>query len=265
MFIYPRLSPEAASRQFEELTKQYEADGTIRYRGEFWPPNVTLPNISGVPVPTYRLKWIHSELIEKLPPRTVLTKEDNRKFDIEIGKLFLKVFEEDGRVQAADSGVWAYLSLVAFPDVAFARFRPAKGQPLTKERFISSRRNAFYAPYLRALIFGDRLGDPDAVLYEDELVGLVDRELSTDHRLVHAIADVITTYEGGNRREMVRDGLKNVLFRQRITEFSTFTDAELRAEIEEIMLPPEQRRKPVAEVATESIGKKVFRNFRLRR
>lgn len=237
-FIYPRLRPIDANEQFESLDEQFIDSGIIPFDASYRHPKAYYPSASAAPVLRPRLSEIHLRLAQFVPAGGLLSPDDKRQFDIQAGKLFVEVFEEDGQAQAADEEVWAFLGLVAFPDIVLARFKPPKGTHLSPERFKAGRRNAFYAPYIRALVLGDLLDDPDTTLLEDELVGIMDRGLSMDHRLVQSIARSIHAMgRGSNRREAVRGGLKEIRFRLLLTEYSAFSDEELDAEVNDIMRP----------------------------
>lgn len=232
-FVYPRLRAQDAEEQFQCLNQEYLAGDKIRYTGDFSHPRAHIPN--GEPVPARRLKAIHSRLAEHVPTGRRMTEPERNTFDDAAGQIFVSVLEEDGRAQATDLGMWAYLSLVAFPDIAFARFMPEGSAGLKRERFVGDRRNVFYTAYLRAWILGDLVYAPDAALLQDELVGIVDRQISTDHRLARSLARAILSYEGSDRRAMVRAGLKAIRFIDRITDFSAYSDEELDVLVKRVM------------------------------
>lgn len=235
-FIYPRLRRDAAEEQLEALNEEFLESGNIAYAADFRHPKAFYPNLNAPLVPSWRLKELHDQLAEQLPSTGRPGSEEKRQFDIRAGKLLVKALEEDGQLQAADPDMWAFLSLVAFPDIALARFRPESRSRLTPERFMAGRRNVFYVPYLRAWILGDLVDDPDAILLEDELVGLVDRQISTDHRLARSLVRAIAGHKGtDNRREIVRECFKAIRFKQRVTDFSAFSDEELDSIVRGVM------------------------------
>ena len=72
------------------------------------------------------------------------------------------------------------------------------------------------------------MDDPELPLYEDDLVGLVDRNLSADHRVAQFIAEQIRALsKSENRREQVRNGLKAIQYELRVTDLSSLDDASL--------------------------------------
>src|SRR5699024_11769839 len=93
----------------------------------------------------------------------------------------------------------------------------------------SGRRNIFYRAYLRSWILGDLLSDPELPLYEDDLVGLVDRNLSADHRVARIIADEIRSLSGKeNRREIVRNGIMAIKYELLVSELSSLDDSGIQ-------------------------------------
>lgn len=158
--------------------------------------------------------------------------EAARQEDVRVGRALDAWFEHDGRGQASRPEIWPYLSLVVLPDLVVNRFGPGPDGRLKPERFLAGRRNALYRAYLRAWILGPLLSDPSSVLYEDELVGVVDRNLSADHRVARVVAEHIGRLSGaGNRRESVREALKALQYELRVTDLSLLDDHQLRVQI----------------------------------
>ena len=82
---------------------------------------------------------------------------------------------------------------------------------------------------MRALVLGDVIRDPDMELYEDELVGLIDRNLSMDHRLTRAIArEIANIPKDGDRRTRVRNGLKAIQYEMRVTDLNSLSERALQ-------------------------------------
>ncbi|MGO1472465.1 MAG: hypothetical protein ACTHV1_07990 [Flaviflexus sp.] len=235
-YIYPRLRKADAEVQFQLLNEEYLREGKISYTADFRHPKAYAPSVSGEIVPNWRLRDTHDKLEELLPKKKTLSDSEKRQFDVQAGKILLSVLEEDGQAQASDKDMWPYLSLVVFPDIATRRFA-AQGQVgLTADRFLAGRRNVFYVAYLRAWILGDLILDDDSELLEDELVGLVDREFSTDHRLARSLVRAIASQSSSeNRRDMVRKAYKAIRFKQKITDFAALSDDALDALVKRVM------------------------------
>lgn len=237
---YPQLSREDTLEALEALETTLRAgkepkafpDGILHPRSIF-------PSYGGAPVGIGRLREMHRRLASALSHIPAEGRDSDRRFDVAAGEFFVDWFETDGRGQAANPEIWPYLTILALPDLSTRRFGLNSNGKLPKERYLSGRRNIFYRAYLRSWILGDLLTDPDLPLYEDDLVGLVDRNLSADHRVARAIANQIRRVSGDqgrrdgteSRRELVRNGLKAVQYELRVTDLSSLSDTELNAVI----------------------------------
>lgn len=235
--IYPQLAPQDAEATLRELENQLKGgtppkplpDGTLDSRTRF-------NGYGGAPVSVGRLREMHSSLKQVLDRIPESGKDADRQFDAAAGRFLVDWFEMEGRNQASNPSIWPYLTLLVLPDLAVRRFHPDSTGRLPKDRFLSGRRNVFYRTYLRSWILGDLVSDPDLPLYEDDLVGLVDRNLSADHRVARAIAEQIRSLSGDGRRrdatetrrEQVRNGLKAIQYELRVTDLSSLDDSELR-------------------------------------
>ncbi len=227
--IYPQLTREdsvAALAELEERLKQGEPprslpDGTLDSRTRF-------NSFGGAPVGVARLRELHSSLTQALSTVADRGRDADRKFDAIAGSFLVDWFEADGRGQASNPEIWPYLTILVLPDLAVRRFGPDKSGKLPRDRYLSGRRNIFYRAYLRSWILGDLLDDPELPLYEDDLVGLVDRNLSADHRVAQFIAAQIRALsKNENRRDLVRNGLKAVQYELRVTDLSSLEDSAL--------------------------------------
>jgi hypothetical protein len=189
---------------------------------------------------------ISAALINRVYKRRV---DDDRSFDILVGRQLNDWFRDYDRGQAARPDIWPYLTLVVLPEIAIARFGPNKSGRLPLERYAAGRRNIFHRLYLRSSILGDMLDDPELSLYEDELVGLVDRSLSSDHRLARLVSLQIGQLRpGGGRRETVRNALKSLQYEMRVTDVATLSDYDIQKIVFEIF--DASRRKLVGESNT---------------
>lgn len=229
--IYPQLTrPHSVQvlSELEERLKQGEAprslpDGTLDPRTRF-------TGFGGAPVSVTRLRELHSSLSSALAAVPDRGRDADRLFDATAGAFLVDWFEKDGRSQASNPEIWPYLTILVLPDLAVRRFGPDKSGKLPRDRYLSGRRNIFYRAYLRSWILGDLMDDPELPLYEDDLVGLVDRNLSADHRVAQFIAAQIRMLSRSeNRREQVRNGLKAIQYELRVTDLSSLKDDALRA------------------------------------
>lgn len=229
--IYPQLTRKDAVAVLTELEERLQRgepprplpDGTLDPRTRF-------TSFGGAPVSVSRLRELHSSLTAALSHIPERGHQANRMFDTIAGDFLVDWFETDGRGQAANPEIWPYLTLLVLPDLAVRRFGPSPSGKLPRDRYLANRHNVFYRAYLRSWILGDLLEDPELPIYEDELVGLVDRQLSADHRVAQHIASQIRALDGGEeRRPHVRNGLKAVQYELRVTDLSSLTDPELAA------------------------------------
>lgn len=240
--IYPQLARDEAVKTLVELEERLKGgaeprslpDGTLH-------PRTSFNGFGGAPVNVSRLREMHRSLKQILDAIPEGGRDADRKFDAAAGRFLVDWFETDGRGQASNPEIWPYLTILVLPDLAVRRFGPDGSGKLPQDRYLSGRRNIFYRAYLRSWILGDLLMDPDLPLYEDDLVGLVDRNLSADHRVARIIAAQIRSLAGNeNRREMVRGGLKSIQYELRVTDLSSLDDEQVRKAVNLAFLNPRQ-------------------------
>jgi hypothetical protein len=141
---------------------------------------------------------------------------------------------------AADEGVWSFLSLVVAPDVAFWRW-PNTGMRDDYERILGRPRNVFRRLWWRAEVLGSAADDPNASLREDEAVAIMERPtFGGDRRLARSIAvahlDWVKRNPRLSRTELLRDAMKRF---RRLTPFvalGALPDDELRDLIDGVFL-----------------------------
>lgn len=237
--IYPHLSADDADEALRGLEASTAAGDEIRP----FPDGGLHPRTrfagTGNQVGVMRMRDLRDAVQARTAPlmsggRVV----DTRRFDIEAGIALDAWFDEEGRSQAARLEIWPYITLIALPDLAVARFRSGAGGALKAERFLAGRRNVFYRAYLRAWILGPLLQDPNVELYEDDLVGLMERNLSSDQRVARAIAENIARLGAapGNRRLAVREALKAVQYELKVTDLAGLGDRELGEQISQMFV-----------------------------
>lgn len=228
--IYPRFSTDDARQAFTELenavaTGQEPPSFT---RGTHHPRAYFGVGGAGT-VAVAELAALRNEMREQLSTVPIGQRNHDRKFDLLAGAGLAQWFSDDLRGQAAHPGMWSYLTIAILPDLAVRRFPLDKHGRLSPDRFLAGRRNVFYRAYLRSVVLGPLLNDPEIGLFEDDLVGLIDRNLSSDHRLARFISEQIaSTQKDLPRRDIVRAGLKGVQFESRVTDLGSLPDDELR-------------------------------------
>lgn len=238
--IYPRFSADDARRALVELENAvalgreapHYTSGTHHPRAYFGIGGAGTVSVS-------ELSKLRAEMRDQLATVSVGQRNHDRKFDLLAGAGLAQWFDGDLRGQAANPGVWSYLTIAVLPDLAVRRFPLDKNGRLSPDRFLAGRRNVFYRAYLRAVVLGGLLNDPEVELFEDDLVGLIDRNLSADHRLARFVSEQIaSTPKDLPRREIVRDGLKAVQFESRVTDLGSLSDVELRDMIADLFAAP---------------------------
>lgn len=228
--IYPRFSVEDARRAFAELEHAVATGHEAPHftKGAHHPRAYFGIGGAGT-VPVAELAKLRDEMRDQLSTVSVGQRNHDRKFDLLVGVGLAQWFDGDLRGQAANPGVWSYLAIAVLPELAVRRFPLDKNGRLSPDRFLAGRRNVFYRAYLRAVVLGALLNDPEVELFEDDLVGLIDRNLSSDHRLARVVSEQIaSTPRELPRRDIVREGLKAVQFESRVTDLGSLSDEELR-------------------------------------
>lgn len=228
--IYPRFSTEDARRAFADLENAVATgQEPPRFTSGAHHPRAHFGIGGAGTVPVAELARLRDDMHAQMSTVSVGQRNHDRKFDLLAGAGLAQWFAGDLRGQAANPGLWSYLTIAILPDLAVRRFPLDKNGRLSPDRFVAGRRNVFYRSYLRAVVLGSLLNDPEVELFEDDLVGLIDRNLSSDHRLARVVSEQIaSTPKELPRREIVREGLKAVQFESRVTDLGTLSDQELR-------------------------------------
>lgn len=237
MNTYPRLSRADAIAAIRELERTLATgripapfvEGAHHARAVF-------PADGGVPVSVGRLNDLHSRMSNALANLPATSRGADRRFDAIAGRVLNDWFQEEGRSIAAHPEIWSYLTIVVLPDLAVRRFGPGTDGSLPVDRFLSGRRNVFHRDYLRSWILGPLLDDPDLEVYEDELVGLVDRSLSADHRLAHRVAwNLVRLADDGEaRRHTARVSFRELQFELRVTDLASLSDHDMESIVDGI-------------------------------
>ncbi|MCF2586107.1 hypothetical protein [Brevibacterium sp. UCMA 11752] len=227
--IYPQLSREDAFAELFDLENMLKAgqplmpfaNGTIH-------PKSIFRGSGGTPADLHHLRALHDGLETKISQIGGSGRAWDRAFDVVTGSFLMDWFAED-RNQASNPEVWPYLTILVLPDLAVQRFGLKPDGTLPKERYLSGRRNVFYRTYLRASSLGPLLEDPDLPLFEDDLVGLMDRTLSADRRIATLVGEKIQSIpRGDSRRQAVRNGLKVLQYELRVTDLSSLNESDAR-------------------------------------
>lgn len=238
-YLYPRMVRSDVESEIARLERTIHAGGVAQaFPDGGHHPAAGFP-AAGIPVPTSHLRDLHDNVEHAVAQVTSRRRGDrDRAFDTAAGNALATWFEKEGRTQASHPDIWPYLTLVVLPDLAVKRFGPDPRGSLPPDRYRAGRRNVFQRLYLRSWILGDLLNDPDLPLYEDELVGLIDRNLSSDHRLARLVSEqIVVLSHTANRRETVRTAFKSLQFELRVTDLAAMDDEDLRALLGELFAP----------------------------
>ena len=139
-----------------------------------------------------------------------LGSEAARGFDLRCGRALygqLRIVTAD----AANDGVWAFLTCVVVPHLACWRFSRR-----TAERILGGPRNTFRRLWWRERVLGDDHGERLEQLNEDELVQIMERpSLGGNGRVAGRLCDLfrqlVTTRNDLPRMELMRDATKRLI------------------------------------------------------
>ncbi|MBB6392714.1 hypothetical protein [Microbacterium thalassium] len=238
-YIYPRLTRADVESEIARIERTIASGGNAQpFPDGGHHPGAIFP-AAGTPVPAQHLRDLHEAVADAIPQASSRKRGDrDRLFDIAVGSALARWFESEGRAEASHPDIWPYLTLVVLPDLAVERFGPDTHGHLPHDRYRSGRRNVFQRLYLRSSILGELLSDPELPLFEDELVGLIDRNLSSDHRLARMVSAQIAALDRStNRRETVRSGFKALQFELRVTDVAAMNDEALSTLLSGLFVP----------------------------
>jgi hypothetical protein len=152
------------------------------------------------------------------------------RFDQDLGPEMYRVMRIVP-ADAADEGVWSFLSLVLLPDVSLWRF-PNRQHRDDYERIVGRSRNVFRRIWWRAYAFGADPGGPSSQLLEDEAVAIMERPtLGGDPRVARAIATAhlerVRERPGLPRTEVMRQATKRIRRLASVLTIGALDDSQL--------------------------------------
>ena len=208
LYLYPRLGHQAAVRLMEERMP-LPADELMRL-GALEHPDAAPAASGGHAVSPTRLKAVQEgirDVAQKAGYPKALRRLAGQTFDRPVGSL---LFESMGIVpgDAANDGVWSFLTLVVVPEIGPWRF-PDKAP----DRILGRPRNVLRRSFWRAWAFGtdlDYAPDGCTPLGEDEFVQIMERpSLGGNRHTSQALLTAIWKAERGGlavaRSEFVRE------------------------------------------------------------
>jgi len=186
-YVYPSLPIERAGTLLEKVESLDPEE--LRARSDTSHPAAGYYP-TGPRVPEQRVSDVaHAirHLVDSLGfPSPRRTKDAFTEFDHRLPELLCSQMEIVP-ADAADEGVWSFLSLVVLPDIAVWRY-PDR----TRERMLGMPRNVFRRLWWRGYVLGPGATDPPAVLGEDQLVAIMERPTIGGHpRLARAFSRAV--------------------------------------------------------------------------
>ena len=207
-YIYPQLDPASARRIL--VSQAGRPLGDIEQEGNVAHPDAAPAATGGHPVGPEKLLELQAQIRQVAKtagyPRP-LARDATQKFDRPCGNVLYRTMEIVP-ADAAEEGVWSFLSLVVVPEIGPWRF-PGRAD----DRLLGRQRNVLRRVWWRAWAFGEDLdfAPPECTpLGEDEFVQVMERpSLGGDRRTARAIRDALWRAEekGLNvaRSELMRE------------------------------------------------------------
>lgn len=209
-WLYPRLDSMRALQLYEEFIEMSLAE--LKDRSELEHPNAAPGAAGGMPVPLSQLARLRADLREICSefgyPRE-LSNRSQAEFDRVCGTY---LYENMGIVpgDAAEQGVWSFLTLTVVPELGPWRF-PAR----SRNRILGHRRNVLRRLWQRAHVLGPDLTEVPALntpLAEDDFFQIMERAtVSKNSRLARAVRNGMWRFEqefpGVNRNKALRKAI----------------------------------------------------------
>ncbi|OHV43329.1 DUF6339 family protein [Pseudofrankia sp. BMG5.36] len=234
--VFPRLDPGASRVLLVERT-DLPLD-RLRSLAATEHPNIDWYPTGGSRVSQDRLMVIRDKVCAlsaeygwPSAPTGGFTEFEHRLYDVLLGTL--EILPAD----AADEGVWSFLTLVLLPDVAFWRF-PNTQRSGSYERLIGRPRNVFRRLWWRAYVLGTDLAGQ---LLEDEAVAIMERPtLGGSPMVARAIAETHLglVREKGSlpRTTLMREATKRLRRLTTILTLHAMDQADLHEVVQEVFL-----------------------------
>lgn len=241
MELYPHLPLPVARKVASEIAGLLP--NTAEANSELSHVDMEFSPIGGGRVDKVKLESIRSGVlgIAKVYgyPKLDVKGPQRLKFDAECTKF---VYEniKISPVEAADDGLWSFLSCVLMPNIAIWRFR--ENDATNIERLLGGRRNIFQRLWRRAdiLRIPTSTEAPYAIidaLMEDECVQIQERPTTAGMRALARAAAAAVLSDGSGRdvhgRKLMRDVQKRLMRLSPMVSFEVMSDTELRVAAEQ--------------------------------
>jgi len=218
MNLYPRLPLATATALSEEIARLSRSE--LLERSSDWDPSVILAPVGGASVDRNEVRRLQSLIRARAHDASTRAGSDEaarRFFDQEVSRL---LFDEMDLAphEAAQAGVWSFLTCIVVPDVVRWRFPGDDGTGTPVRRFTGGARgvrNALGRLWWRAYV----LHEPEAddpwrlvrVIGEDQAVAILERPFLSGHPpLAREVLRAVTD-SGGQQQELMRDLTKRLL------------------------------------------------------
>lgn len=236
---WPRLPTKVAGDLLRDLTKVSEFVDPLHHAGQpdhalvTWYP--TAARVEPSRVTEVRRVVIEVARRHGYPRALASRSPQARAFDQAVGSALYGAMDITP-VDAAQEGVWSFVSLVLLPDVALWRW-PNTRELDDYERLIGRPRNVFRRLWWRAYILGPELSEE---LLEDEAVAIMERPtIGSDPRLARSIArhhlDACKREPGASRSEIMRQTAKRLRRLSPIVAFAALDDDQLDELVAEVV------------------------------
>lgn len=237
-YIYPQLDPMSA-RQVLASQVRLPLD-VLEREGALSHPDAAPAATGGHPVPPERLAEIQAQLRQVAQAAgypSPLARGETQEFDRPAGRVLYDTMEIVP-ADAAEEGVWSFMSLIVVPELGPWRF-PGRAE----DRLLGRPRNVLRRVWWRSWAFGgdlDLAPDGCAPLGEDEFVQVMERpSLGGNRRTARAIRDALWRAEGHGltvpRSELMREMTRRLRAERSHRALDVLEDVQLVQLLDEIV------------------------------
>lgn len=233
-FVYPRLGRSVALSLAEEIRRAAVEDAAaLSSLADVGHPLAAPVPTGGVVASADQIRRVREEVREAAAPfigdDLKVPSSKINLFDAAVGRALhesLAIVPAD----AAHEGPWSFLTLIALPDIAYARF-----SDMPDTRLIGAApRNVLRRAWQRVDVLGEWLWYGEQPLYEDEIVQITERlALARNHRLAHCMAKAIVDHSHTARTECSRHVAKELVRQTGPLLLDFYDDDALEAFVQE--------------------------------
>lgn len=240
LMAFPRLSAAPARVRLQEVRTLVESNpANLRELSEVSHPQA-VPVPTGAPIASSEdITTLRSNVYADLSAWN-LTQPVNARDSIEFDRTLGDSLLRNLHIVPADAGhsdTWSFLTLVVFPDIAWARFPTLhENRALGKQH-----RNVLRRVWDRHRVVGDLQMSATAPLGEDEMTGLFERSaLARNTGLVRVLASMIMEHSPADRTTYARTLSKSAVAITGTYLLDVMDPREVRSLIEEMQVHTHQ-------------------------